>query len=384
MLALVIGRTSVQWHKLHVTAPDLEARVTFYRALLRGGATLAALRTAGERLYRELLEPLRLPASTRGLILLPSGSLFVLPFDALVMPVGEGRAEPRFLAQALSIRTVLSARMATTAPRKVAAPTLLSVGDPPPPTAGPGQLASDVQASLGPLHASAGEARGVAARVAGAHLLVGAEATEARVRRAPLEELDVVHFATHGLADPLLPMRSALVLGGGDGEDGLFTAEEILARRMNASLVVLSGCRTAGGAIVGGEGQHSLARAFLQAGADAVLASQWEVDDEASAAFMRAFYDQLAEGAAAADALTAVKRSWIKRGRSSAVWSAFQLVGGSPKLGIRAGARSASCASALGGSAFVAAGLLVALAACLLAASHRRRNKLRAFSARPR
>jgi CHAT domain-containing protein len=63
-----------------------------------------------------------------------------------------------------------------------------------------------------------------------------------------------------------------------DQDDGLLTASEISALRMDADWVVLSACNTAGaGSELGG-----LASAFFYAGARAVLASHWPVNSDAA------------------------------------------------------------------------------------------------------
>jgi CHAT domain-containing protein len=63
---------------------------------------------------------------------------------------------------------------------------------------------------------------------------------------------------------------------------------------LDGQTVVLSACSTAVGPDLRGDGLQGLARGFLQAGAGAVVASLWEVDDRATAVLMRHFYEGLA------------------------------------------------------------------------------------------
>ena len=88
-------------------------------------------------------------------------------------------------------------------------------------------------------------------------------------------------FSTHALLSETLPSQSSLVLSlAGDGnEDGLLQAHEIDALELEADLVVLSGCETALGDNVRGEGLLGLARAFFHAGAHRLVASLWKVAD---------------------------------------------------------------------------------------------------------
>lgn len=110
-----------------------------------------------------------------------------------------------------------------------------------------------------------------------------------------LSDYRVVHFATHGLVtapNPNCPARPALVTSFGDeGSDGLLSFKEIFDLKLDADVVILSACDTAGVAttaasreagIVGG-GNYALdglVRAFVGAGARAVVASHWPVPDD--------------------------------------------------------------------------------------------------------
>lgn len=110
-----------------------------------------------------------------------------------------------------------------------------------------------------------------------------------------LSDYRVVHFATHGLVTapkPNCAARPALVTSFGDeGSDGLLSFKEIFDLSLDADVVILSACDTAGIAttaasreagIVGG-GNYALdglVRAFVGAGARAVVASHWPVPDD--------------------------------------------------------------------------------------------------------
>lgn len=118
-------------------------------------------------------------------------------------------------------------------------------------------------------------------------VVTGGAATEAAVAAAPLDDVAVVAFATHGLlAGEIGPVAEpALVLTPADGDDGLLTASEAAALRLSADWVVLSACNTAAAdGSAGGEGLSGLARGFFSAGARAVLASHWRVRDDVAQA----------------------------------------------------------------------------------------------------
>ncbi len=113
-----------------------------------------------------------------------------------------------------------------------------------------------------------------------------------------ISDYRVVHFATHGLVtapNPNCPARPALVTSfGAPGSDGLLTFREIFDLSLDADVVILSACDTAGMAtaaasreagVVGG-GNYALdglVRAFVGAGARAVVASHWPVPDDYNA-----------------------------------------------------------------------------------------------------
>jgi CHAT domain-containing protein len=90
-------------------------------------------------------------------------------------------------------------------------------------------------------------------------------------------------------------------------------------------LVVLAGCRTA--AHGGGRGSvRSLAHAFLGSGARSVLASLWDVDDEATSALTLDFYRGVHSGQRPAAALRDAQRKAIERGSPIQDWAGFQLL----------------------------------------------------------
>lgn len=103
---------------------------------------------------------------------------------------------------------------------------------------------------------------------------------------------DVMHFATHGLVNFRKPHTSYLMLANGE-----HLAAQQIARESwsDADLVVLSACNT-GNSSLDFVGHRSLAGAFLKGGSHNVLATLWQVDDEATRVFMNHFYTALSQG----------------------------------------------------------------------------------------
>lgn len=130
-------------------------------------------------------------------------------------------------------------------------------------------------------------------------LMTGAAFTDTAIERRPdLADFRVVHFATHGLVTaprPGCPARPALLTSFGPaGSDGLLRFDEIFDLHLDADLVILSACDTAGGASLdatreagvtsgGGQALDGLVRAFIAAGGRQVIASHWPAPDDYNA-----------------------------------------------------------------------------------------------------
>lgn len=162
---------------------------------------------------------------------------------------------------------------------------------------------------LRPLPAANDEAQAVGLLLGGptSNVLVGGAATEAAIKKQPLHEYRVVHFAVHGVPSTRFPARSALLVRPADGEDGLLQAREILMLRLRAGVVTLSACDTSSGSIQEQEGVASLVRPFLAAGARSVVANLWAADDQFSLSLMREFYRELAAGGDIGESLRRAK-----------------------------------------------------------------------------
>jgi CHAT domain-containing protein len=109
-----------------------------------------------------------------------------------------------------------------------------------------------------------------------------------------LQPYRIIHFATHGLLNSVHPDLSGLVLSlvdrEGRSQDGFLRNHDIYNLQLGADLVVLSACRTALGEEIRGEGLISFVRGFMYAGSPRVLASLWDVKDQATSEMMRQFY----------------------------------------------------------------------------------------------
>jgi len=187
--------------------------------------------------------------------------------------------------------------------------------------------AFDSAGGLQRLEASGREAQLVARFAPESEVRLRERASAAYLKRTPLEKVSVIHFATHALVDERTAAHTALALAPSEGESGFVGPGELAALQLDADLVVLSACRTAGGVVLGGEGIQGLTAPLLQAGARSVVATQWRIGDRSTARFVEDFYSALARGLSVAEALRAAKLEAIRRGAPSSQWAAFTAVG---------------------------------------------------------
>ena len=163
---------------------------------------------------------------------------------------------------------------------------------------------------------------------------LGFDANRALATSGVLGSYRTVHFATHGIMNGKHPDSSGIILSlvdeRGNPDDGFLALGDIYELDLPVGLVVLSACSTAMGKETRAEGLIGLTRGFLLAGASSVIASYWNVDDEATAVFMTRFYRNMFSNASnASGALRATQISMLrdKRWRSPRYWAAFEFHG---------------------------------------------------------
>jgi CHAT domain-containing protein len=127
----------------------------------------------------------------------------------------------------------------------------------------------------------------IVGQILGAEPLLCGQATKAEVLNR-LPEAKLVHFAAHGRFIHASPLDSGIELA-----DGFLSAREILTKRLNADLVVLSACETGSILSLGGDEFVGLGQSFLQAGARSIVASLWRVEDRATGVLASSFYEAL-------------------------------------------------------------------------------------------
>ncbi len=171
----------------------------------------------------------------------------------------------------------------------------------------------------------------------------------------------LMHIATHGyfLADadvgtgsamgvdadnaknnPLL--RSGLILAGvqsqaqqnnvapdlESNDNGILTAYEAMNLNLEGTdLIVLSACETGLGELKAGEGVYGLQRAFMVAGANALVMSLWKVDDEATQFLMTNFYTNWVKTGNKQKAFKQAQLQLMTKYKEPYYWGAFVMMG---------------------------------------------------------
>ena len=332
----VVTRAGVRAHTLPPADSLADAIARFGAMLERGDDPGALARSLGAALLDSALAGL--DSGVTRLVMVPDGPLHRVPFDALRM------ADGRYVVERYAVSLAPSAGVAAALRRRPRASAnapvrLLAMGDPtfaatPGTTRGTerpdvadGRSAFDSAGSLPRLKASGAEARAVARYAAEADVRLGDAASAAFLEQAPLAGYRVIHLATHAIVDDRAIGRSAIALAPGDGESGIVLPGDLAALDLDADLVVLSACRTAGGVVLDGEGVQGLTAPLLEAGARAVMATGWRIDDRRTVRFVLDFYDALARGRTVGDALHDAKLAALRRGAPPGEWAAFVVVG---------------------------------------------------------
>jgi CHAT domain-containing protein len=343
---------------LYVLPPrqEIESQIQAVVRAIRGDSADAG--SAGAHLYRTLFGPLdaRFRHKTRWLLALDEG-LFDVPVAALLEST---RPRPVYVAERRTTVVIpgagywLEAATRPTAGQR--SPVFLGVGDPiynaadprlphRPGVAGTGWTsplrlftASVPRAAaslvLPRLVASGAELDHCARAWDGESiLLLGAGATRRNLADQMRRNPAVVHFATHVLESSERPACGLIALSLSDGEQTeLLTPFEIAHWRIDAGLIVLSGCYSAQGAALPGTGLMGLTRAWLTAGARAVVSSRWPTPDEDGPLFQTLYRNLRAERRAdPGQALRIAQLEMIRSGGWHAqprYWGAYYVIGG--------------------------------------------------------
>lgn len=171
-------------------------------------------------------------------------------------------------------------------------------------------------------------------------ILSGKELSETNLKRkseqGALAGASVLHFALHGLAGTVTAAEdnSLVITEPKTGtEDGLLQFYEAYELNIKPNLVGLSACETAMGMLNKDGSVTTMGAAFLAAGAKAVLATNWSVDDAATALFIGEVYSlSLGQNISFSSAVAETKRKFIRgdfgeKFKNPLYWAPFKYYG---------------------------------------------------------
>ncbi len=314
-------------------------------------SSLEDARAEGNALYQKLVEPVAdLVKTHERIIVLPHGSLSMLPMEALVDGDGKFLVEEHVITYSQSATLALedAARNKPSTGKN-----WVALGDPvydwasfkagkPEGIPSPSDRgvkryleAKTVKArgsrmGLQRLPGTAKEVKAIAP-LFGSHakLYLRDQASEETIKGGALKDAKIIHIASHGLFETDY-QALALSMRPDSKEDGFLLQSEIAELKLGAELVVLSACETGRAHEVLAEPVSGLVLALRTAGASRMLASLWPVDDFATVELMKSFYAPVAKSNASyGEALTEAKRKLIasKKYEHPFYWAPFVLVG---------------------------------------------------------
>lgn len=231
-----------------------------------------------------------LPYRKKHLIILPDGLLNFLPFEAL-------QEEEDFLLENHIIKYGFSSSTYFF-DRKKKTESMHALGFAP--------LVYSDSLNLEPLEGGLIELKPLRKKYS-SHILLNDRATKAELLQL-INDVSLVHISSHASGGSDLDEFPWVAT-----QDAKIFLPEIYELNLNSDLVVLSACETNIGRQVKGEGVLSLTRAFTQAGAKSVIASQWKVNEKSTQEIMNDFYANVSKGQMKAEALNIAKMNFVRK-----------------------------------------------------------------------
>ncbi len=235
-------------------------------------------------LYERLIAPAeKLLRGKRQLYLVPHGPLHYIPFQTLIAADGDTLLRERGPQLVYAPSATLLFRDGREGPDQALAPCLaLGYND-------QGKRA---------LRFAEEEARSIA-QVTGGRALAGPSSKKEDLY-SQAENYRLLHFSCHGTFDPEMPLDSALCLG----LDEALTALDVMeCLRLRCDLVTLSACESGLSRVRRGDELVGFMRAFMVAGAPALVSTLWRVDERSTRILMERFYREIQDGVGFAEAL---------------------------------------------------------------------------------
>lgn len=330
LIICVVTRDRLSVKRVNIKMTDLAARIDAFTDAIghKEGSLASGADQNGQELYNLLIGPVRDQLDTaKELCIVPSRTLFRLPFAALITPENKPLIREFTLVYAPSASVFIACSENAAQKTRLPAEQALTVGDP--------AFDRNDFKGLDDLPAAADEARSIAAIYGKQKPLIGMEATkDSFLRDAP--SADMIHFAGHYVGIPGSPRSSFMLFAkaGDDAANSRLTNIEISGTPLpKARLVVLAACQTGVEDYTNGEGLIGLSRTFLAAQVPLVVASQWAVDSSPTAELMKRFHAYRKTGSMSTT--SALRRAQLDlldgddtQLRDPYYWAAFAAYGG--------------------------------------------------------
>ena len=295
---------------------------------------------ASSFLYGKLIRPVYDQIRGKRLIIIPHNDLTLFPFEILISGVpapgaASGYKSLQYLIREFPITYAFSANLLQDNQNKRKK------------SKGAGIFLPDystyhnksIQDQFPELKGAAGEAT-LIRKITHGRLFDGALANETSFK-SKAGRFRILHIAAHSFLDDRNPLLSYLIMSAPDDtiDDGKLHAFEIMQMKLNAQLVVLSGCNTGFGVLRNNEGLISLTRSFLYTGVRTVAYTLWPVADASGAKITGSLYKKLRHHNRLDDALRDSKLEFLENADPVTAhpfyWAGYVVAGKADRLAIR-------------------------------------------------
>jgi CHAT domain-containing protein len=292
---------------------------------------------SARKLFEQLF-PQKLSNSTKKLLIIPSGSLGMIPFEVLlskkVKSENTSDSDLPYLVKDYIISyhfsaTLFAQTFAESKPvnlKKIAlfAPETFSDNN------GERNYLNDLPGTKQEVEKIAEFSKKAGLEVT---TFLNENAQETSIKSEIAKAYDIMHLATHGTVNQTKPELSRVYFANSnDSEDGNLNAGEIYTMQTNWDLIVMSACQTGLGELTKGEGIIGLTRAWIYAGVRNIQSSYWTVSDESTSLLMQEFYKNLLVDPQNPDYAKALRLAKLKMIENEQFanpyyWGAFVLIG---------------------------------------------------------
>ncbi len=299
---------------------------------------------ASSFLYDKLIRPVYEQIRGKRLIIVPHNDLTLFPFEILISGVPAQHARPgykslQYLIREFPVTYAFSANLLQDRQNKKKKVKGTGIFLPDYSTYRNNRIKDQLQELKG----AAGEAA-LIRKISHGRLFDGTQANEASFKKKA-GHFRILHIAAHSFLDDQNPLLSYLVMSAPDDtvDDSKLHAFEIMQLKINAQLVVLSGCNTGYGVLRKNEGLISLTRSFLYTGVRTVAYTLWPVADASGAKITGSLYKKLRQRYRLDDALRDSKLEFLENADPVTAhpfyWAGYVVAGKADRLVIRKHAR---------------------------------------------